>query len=283
MNHAQKPAATRPAPNSPAEGAKATPGVGRAGRKAQPTPENSPKMFNEKSSVIRDEFATKYDYQHARGYHAKHRRGLVRRLSDWREKEMAAKALAAIGQPRTVLDLPCGTGRFWPLLGAAPERTIIAADSSPGMLRVALENRPPELAGRLEALHTSAYAIALPDDAVDMVFCMRLLHHIGEPEKRLEMLREFHRVSRRWLLLSLWVDGNFKAWRRCRRDAAEAVQGLRRPANRFLVSRREIAREFSRSGFQIVGHYDFLPLYSMWRLYVLEKKTPAAVSWSLGR
>jgi len=267
------------------------PGSGPAPPDNRPAPEKEPGDEKEPNtamfcddSVIRDEFAAKYDYEHARGYHAKHRQSLVRRLSDWREKQMAAKALAAIGEPRTILDLPCGTGRFWPLLARTAQRTLLAADSSPGMLRVALENRPPELADRLEALHTSAYDISLPANAVDAVFCMRLLHHIGSPEKRLEMLQEFHRVSRRWLLLSLWVDGNFKAWRRRRRDAREAAGGApQRPANRFLVARQQIEEEFRQTGFQVLGHYDFLPLYSMWRLYVLEKKSPAPISWSAMR
>jgi hypothetical protein len=29
----------------------------------------------------------------------------------------------------------------------------------------------------------------LPDNAVDSIFCMRLLHHIGEAEHRLAILR----------------------------------------------------------------------------------------------
>ena len=40
------------------------------------------------------------------------------------------------------------------------------------------------------------FAIDLAANAVDCIFCIRLLHHIEFAEHRLAILREFHRVSR---------------------------------------------------------------------------------------
>lgn len=51
-------------------------------------------------------------------------------------------------------------------------------------------------------LAPSAFEIALPDNAVDGIFCMRLLHRIGEAEHRLAILREFERVTRDSVILS---------------------------------------------------------------------------------
>ncbi|MCV2219781.1 class I SAM-dependent methyltransferase [Thauera sp. Sel9] len=216
-------------------------------------------------------FSAKYDAEHSEAYHDKHRSGLRRRLSNHRDQQLARRALALAGEPQWVLDLPCGAGRFWEVLGEQPNRQIIAADNSAAMLDVALRHCPAGLRARIRPLHTSAFAIDLPDDSVDSVFCMRLLHHIGEPEHRLAMLREFHRVTRDSVILSLWVDGNYLSWRRRQQEARRQRRGKTGYQNRYVLPRATAEAEFSAAGFEIAGHLDFLPLHSMWRVYVLRR------------
>lgn len=217
------------------------------------------------------EFSRKYDEEHSQQYFDKHRAGLARRLSNWRDQQLARHALRLAGDPKSVLDLPCGAGRFWALLAEQPDRAILAADNSAQMLEVARRCQPPELVERIKTFQTSAFAIDLEAEAVDCVFCMRLMHHIAEPEHRLAMLREFHRVTRDSLILSLWVDGNFKAWKRRRLEAKRAARGKGENQNRFVVPARVIEAEFVSAGFKILAHQDFLPHYAMWRVYTLRK------------
>ncbi len=224
------------------------------------------------SSPIELEFSNKYDSAHALQYFHKHQASLSRRLSDWRDRQLARHALHLAGDPGLVLDLPCGAGRFWSLLGERPNRVILAADNSPNMLEVALSQQPPEIAGRVHTFRTSAFAIDLDDGAVDCIFCMRLLHHIAESEHRLAMLREFHRVARDTVIVSLWVDGNYKAWRRRKLEAKRAARGGNANTNRFVVPVATIEGEFAAAGFSILGHHDFLPGYAMWRVYTLRKQ-----------
>lgn len=219
-------------------------------------------------------FSDKYDREHAEAYLRKHQDGLARRLSHWRDEQVARRALAMADEPTLVLDLPCGAGRFWPLLLAHPNRRLIAADNSPHMLATAQAHQPQALLPRISLLQTSAFAIDLPDGAVDSIFCMRLLHHIGSSEHRRAILREFHRVTRDTVLLSLWVDGNYMAWRRGRLEQARARRQRRGEQNRFVLPAAQVETEFRQSGFEILGHIDFLPLYSMWRTYVLRKAEP---------
>jgi ubiquinone/menaquinone biosynthesis C-methylase UbiE len=215
------------------------------------------------------EFSAKYTLKHSRHYHEKHRRTMGRRLSNWREQQMAAHALARAGRPAVILDLPCGTGRFWPLLARTTDQTILAADNSESMLAVAREVNPPALLERITLFQSSAFDIRLEDESVDHVFCMRLLHHITRSEDRLAILREFHRVTRRTVALSLWVDGNYKARRR---RLLEARRTRKTFQNRCVLERRLIETEFRRAGFAVAAHFDFLKFYSMWRLYVLQKQ-----------
>lgn len=218
------------------------------------------------------DFSRKYDPEHARQYLAKHQGGLSRRLSHWRDEQLARHALKLAGEPNLVLDLPCGAGRFWPLLAKQPNRVILAADNSPDMLAIAMAGQPADVVARVKPFQTSAFAIDLGDNAVDSIFCMRLLHHIAEPEHRLIMLRELHRVTRDTLIVSLWVDGNYKSWKRRRLEARRAAQNSAASnQNRFVIARSTIEAEFKQTGFDILGHQDFLPGYAMWRVYVLRK------------
>ena len=217
------------------------------------------------------EFSKKYDDEHSLQYFRKHKDGLARRLSDWRDQQLARQALQIAGNPGVVLDLPCGAGRFWSLLAEQPERVILAADNSPHMLEVARRCQPEELVSRVKMFQTSAFAIDLDDGAVDCVFSMRLLHHIAEPEHRLAMLREFHRVTRDTLIVSLWVDGNYKAWKRRRLEARRALRGPGENQNRFIVSADVVEAEFAAAGFKVLASQDFLPRYAMWRVYTLRK------------
>lgn len=220
------------------------------------------------------DFSKKYDREHSARYFQKHQDSLARRLSNWRDQQLARRALRAAGDPREVLDLPCGAGRFWPLLAERPDRVILAADNSADMVDVATRSQPAEIVGRVRAFQTSAFAIDLGDRSVDCVFCMRLLHHIAESGHRLAMLREFHRVSRDTVIVSLWVDGNYKAWKRARLESRRAArEGASANTNRFVVPRSVIEAEFREAGFDILDRADFLPGYALWRVYTLRKRT----------
>lgn len=219
--------------------------------------------------AIYQKLSDRYDIERSQQYFTKHRTGFFRRLSTWRDLSIARQALALAGNPEVVLDLPCGAGRFWPLLAERPDRRILAADSSEEMLQVAAQMQPRELVERVERFQCSAFDIKLDDGSVDSIFCMRLLHHIEESSHRVAMLKEFHRVTRDSVCISLWVDGNLKARRRSKVQARRPQEDHH---SRHVVKRRIVEAEFRQAGFRIEGFVDFLRFYSMWRVYVLRKE-----------
>ena len=228
--------------------------------------------------------SSSYNFNQAHHYHEHHRRTLGRRLSNWREQWVAARLLALAGNPATVLDLPCGTGRFWPTLSRRKGRIIMAADNSAPMLAVARQVNPPDLLDRITLFQCSAFDTGLPDESVDHVFCMRLLHHFAHAEDRLALLREFRRVTRDTVAVSLWVEGNYKTWRRRARrprtgDGAKTTppQKTATPPRgvydrRVVLPPETVEGEFEKAGFAIIGHVDFLKYYAMWRSYALKKQ-----------
>lgn len=225
-------------------------------------------MSKKVDGAPRLEFSEKYDETQARCYYEKHGKGFGRRLSNWRETVMLRKALKLAGNPKTVLDLPAGTGRFWEMLAGFPDRKIYAADYSNDMLMMGLHMRPDHATRRIIPLQCSAFSIPLADGAVESVFCARLLHHIGERADRMAMLREMARVVSQSVCVSLWIDGNYKA---IRRRKLEARRRNKRYQNRFVVPRRVIEEDFRSAGLEPICRIDFMKFYSMWSAYVLRK------------
>jgi len=225
-------------------------------------------MSAQPPSTVELEFARQHAREHARACLAKSPDSLTRRLALAREKQWVRQALKLAGEPGLVLDLPCGAGRFWPVLAERGNRVILAADPSQQILDHCVAHHPVEVLQRVRTFQSSVFAIGLPENAVDCIFCTQLFQHVSDSQHRLVLLREFHRVSRDTVIVSLWMDGKVMAWHR-RRQALASGQD----SQRVLFSKAQVEGEFRQAGFEIVGHRDFFPGYAMRRLYVLRKNS----------
>jgi len=214
------------------------------------------------------EFSKKYDQQHAERYFHKHDSGFWRQLSTWRDRQVARKALKLAGNPQSVLDVPCGTGRFWGVLAEQPERIIHACDNSQHMINAGMKFRGARIVERIQSFQGSAFELPVDDEFVETVFCIRLIHHMGDIEDRLKLLTELRRVASSTVIISLWVDGNLQAWKRKKKEAEKYKEGYQ---NRFLIPAKTIEGEFEKVGLQVEHRLDFIPYHSMWRTYVLRK------------
>jgi ubiquinone/menaquinone biosynthesis C-methylase UbiE len=163
------------------------------------------------------------------------------------------KALAQTTGVRTILDLPCGTGRFTG--GLAREGfEVVGSDISLEMLRKAAsqerpdKDQPAQSAGTeriLGYLQANAEHLPLRTDSLDCVVCIRFMMHV-DAATRVRMLREFQRVSRRWVI----VDYRHKYTFRYVLTHTFGKLGLgRSPLDR--VSRRNLEQEFRDAGLAI--------------------------------
>ena len=159
------------------------------------------------------------------------------------------KALSRTTGVRTILDLPCGTGRFTGAL-AREGFEIVGSDISLEMLRKAASVTAAEIAAgqRLTVrgyLQANAEALPLRSDSLDCVVCIRFMMHV-DPATRVRMLREFARVSRRWVI----VDYRHKYTFRYVLTHTFGKLGLgRSPLSR--VSRKDLEAELRAGGFAI--------------------------------
>lgn len=126
-------------------------------------------------------------------------------------------------------------------LALADEPTLVLAlvldlHAADGQYRPVLAERPNRV---IIAADSAAGLVALPDGAVDCIVCLRCMDGMGGNGHRLALLHELNRVTRDTAIVS------------SRSDAG--------------------CRDFAAAGFRILGHFDFLPLCSPRRIFVLRK------------
>jgi len=116
--------------------------------------------------------------------------GWLGRARNARKARAIERGLARLGNPRVLLDAPCGNGRFSALLSGAGRR-YLGADLALPMLAAAAERHR-------DARYVAADLVRLPfpDHAFDAALCIRFLHLVRERELRIAVLRELARVSR---------------------------------------------------------------------------------------
>lgn len=189
--------------------------------------------YDYKKAFYRDtDVAADYD-QHRFVTPARQRRNARK----WRAIE---RALGEAGAVATILDVPCGTGRF---TGALAERghLVVGSDISLEMMRVAARKGPrhPNFAGHLQA---DVERLPLRTGAVDCVVCIRFMFHV-DAATRVRMLREMARVSRRWLVVDYRHRYSY-AWVKWR--LLRALGLTRKPFDR--VSTAAMLEEFRAAG-----------------------------------
>jgi SAM-dependent methyltransferase len=139
-----------------------------------------------------------------RDYQQQRYRSLDQAVVNWREQRLVESLLTTCHLTQgSLLDIPCGFGRFTALF-ARLGITATGADFSGDMVRLANTQEVPE--GRGRWLHTDIFHLPFADNTFDCTFCVRLLHHRFSPAERLHLLRELARVSRRYILVSVYLS-----------------------------------------------------------------------------
>ncbi|PCH83381.1 MAG: hypothetical protein COB96_00865 [Planctomycetota bacterium] len=159
------------------------------------------------------------------------------RRSSAKEERIVGELLGMSGPHHTILDLPCGAGRFSQVLQAHSER-LVRGDLAKSMLWQAAQASPTEV----PAVRASAAAIPFTEASADMVFCFRLLHHFEHAPQRVEVLRELARVSRRWVIGTFFDRACLQAWR-------NQVRG--KIGTRFSQSSESFGREAASAGLTV--------------------------------
>lgn len=203
------------------------------------------------------------DPARASRYATRFERGSRRRI-DRREQRAVRKIFAELNGCRRVLDVPSGTGRFLAAL-AQDNREVIEMDVALEILEFGRQ-RAAKLGLRAEFMPGDACHLPLSSNSIDVIFCNRLLHHITSAPERAVFLNEFHRVTRRYVVVSFFDYLAFGALRRF----LKSLKG-RKVTYEGQPTLEEFRREVTQSGFRVWRIVSTGPLWVSEKYFVLEK------------
>ena len=137
--------------------------------------------------------------------------GVFQRLVAWREQRLAKRLLA---HPYTdcnshIVDLPCGYGRFYPLLKQMDFK-VSAMDQSQAMVDIYSGHDRFEAADHAERADVLE---PLPTKAAPAkrVLCVRLFQHLHHPELRVRALQTLAGDGRQ-IVMTYYDDGSLHYW-----------------------------------------------------------------------
>lgn len=204
------------------------------------------------------------DAAKAAEYASRFERG-PRKTIDEREQRTVQKIFSRLSDCSSVLDVPCGAGRFLTNL-SRNNRKVTGMDTAAEVLEYARQ-RAVDLGIPAKFQQGDASKIPLPDASVDVVFCNRLLHHITSAEERAVFLREFNRVTRRYLVVSFFDYLAFGGIRRfLKKLKGRSVTYAGQP------TLQQFRMEVERCGFRILEIVPTGPFWVSEKYFVLEKQ-----------
>lgn len=167
-----------------------------------------------------------------------------RRRIDKREQRAVRRIFAGLKDCHSVIDVPSGAGRFIQTLSQGGRR-VLEADVAFEILEYA-QTRANKLKVDAQSMQGDAARLPLIDGAVDCVFSNRLLHHIHASSERKALLREFHRISRRYAVVSFF---NYKGLAQIR-GFLKRLKG-RVPPYANQPTQEEFRNEVTECGFRV--------------------------------
>jgi len=154
------------------------------------------------------------------------------RKVDEAERRLLGQLMDDLGVGGPVLDVPCGAGRFLPIL-ASGGRQCVGVDVSAEMLGLA-RAAAAQVGDACRLALADARRLPFADGRFNLVLSMRLLHRVRTRAERVAVLRELARVSAGWVLVSFY---NRRSWRGLRDRVRGRYPGETRGAIRHEVAR----------------------------------------------
>ncbi len=192
----------------------------------------------------------------ARSYDKERFAGIVGRAFDAIEKRALRKVVGDVlrdtPQPK-VLDVPCGTGRITEFL-LRMGLEVTGSDISREMMDIA-KVRCERFSGRITFEQMDLDAPDLPENAYDLVTCIRMLHHL-DTNARKGVFRSLARLTRKYVLVNVSYSSPFYRWRR--RVKRAFGQGVSRESSTWL----QILEETSQAGLCVKSWRFILPFAS---------------------
>jgi len=191
--------------------------------------------------------------------------GIDQKIVDNRERKILQKIFGHIdGKDIFVLDVPCGYGRFSDLL-LKRSLNLTSIDISFAMVRAAKEYSPSQ-SSRHRFLVGDIEHLPLKDNSFDCVVTIRLFQHILQPGRRLQILRELHRVTKEIVILSFYrynILHSIERWAKCR------IKNVNKRIS--MLPLRSFAKEFNSAGFKMLNLFPVIRHFHAHNIVALQR------------
>lgn len=196
-----------------------------------------------------------------RRYERKRYRSLDQRLVNYLESRIIEAYLDVLCWPSdSVLDMPCGYGRFVPALRSRAG-TVVCGDRKAAMLTRTRERMGDQTSG----VRLLSDGLPFSDGSFDAVTCIRLFQHLHDNDQRQRTLAEIGRVARRGAVITVYLDS----------PVHRLIHGARRLKRLTRDRMDRLEHQLGQCGLRIRRHSRILPALHAQTILLLERTAPA--------
>lgn len=189
-------------------------------------------------------------------YHEKRYKSIDQKIVDRLEKRVVKNIFDKFSINYSILDIPCGYGRFHPLL--SQYGGIHAADND----KLIAKYQKKEIGISKSTTICGADSMPYEDNSFNVVFCFRLIQHIHNSSERIAIYKEFKRVSKEWVIISLYEKTTLHS----------AIKRIsRKNAKITFLERAQVHKEFTEANLTPVYKRSIMPGIHAHKVYLAKK------------
>lgn len=194
------------------------------------------------------------DLDHVERYASRRYSSWDQRWLDRKEQSAVRRLVSEHGLSGLILDVPAGYGRFLSILSEVGD--VLAVDLGFFPLLYQKERFGPAT----DCVNAEAQKLPLKDKTVDAVFCFRLFQHLHRSPQRVAILREFGRVSREWVIVSVYGASFFHSLFR---------RVVPQPSKITMMAQDQFQEELREADLTMVEEAAVAPFFHAQRIHLL--------------
>jgi len=192
-------------------------------------------------------------------------KGIDQQIVNKRETKILEKILVSLSDRSvSILDVPCGYGRFSELL-LRKSLNLTSADISLPMVMAARKYSVASSSNH-HFLVGDIRNLPLKDNTFDYVITIRLLQHMLNSSIRHQVLRELHRVAKKMVILSFYRYNflhSIERWIRCQ------IKNVDKRIS--MLNLDDFSKELNSTGFVVLRLFPVLKYFHAHTIALLQK------------
>lgn len=195
-------------------------------------------------------------------------KGIDQKIINKKEHKILKKIFGSIeGKNISILDVPCGYGRFSELLLKRSSNLTSADISFPMVL--ATRRYAPFTNSNHHFLVGDIKHLPLKENSFDCIITIRLFQHILNSSIRCQILKELHRVAKKIVIISFYrynILHSIERWIRCR------TKNIKKRI--IMLPLDDFVKELNSVGFKVLNLFPVMRYFHAHNIVLLQKLQP---------